>query len=152
LSSKQEKEMDGNHLVIPYTLSDCNIKIDTHILVDCGCTGLSIMNEAFIHQHNIPCYQQKNPKTVEVIDGCPISLGDITEYIEIQCTIRDYHKTVTAYLTSLGYYLLILGIPSLKRDDVTINLAKNDITFSSPGCLPHYAMVTPTPIKGHTPE
>jgi hypothetical protein len=144
--------MDGNHLVIPYTLTDRDIKIDTHALVDCRCTGLSFMNEALACQHNFPRYQLKNPKTVEVIDGHPISSADITEYVEIQYTIGDHHETLTAYLTSLGHYPLILGIPWLKKQDVAINFAKNDIQFSSPNCLPNRTMVTPVPIKGLTPE
>jgi hypothetical protein len=61
--------MDGNHLVVPYTLTDCDTKIDNHALVDCGYTGLSFMNEALTCQHNLPHHQLKNPKTVEVIDG-----------------------------------------------------------------------------------
>jgi hypothetical protein len=152
LSSKQENEIDGHHLVIPYTLSDHDIKIDTHALVDCGCTGLSFMNEAFTCQYNFPPYQLKNQKTVKVIDGYPISSGNITEYIEVQCMIGDHYETLTAHLTSLGYYPLILGIPWLKRHDVTINFAKNNIQFSSPRCLPHHAMVSPIPIKGLIPE
>jgi hypothetical protein len=147
LSNKQENEIDGNHLVIPYTLSNCDIKIDTYILVDCRYTRLSFMNEAFARQYNFPCYQLKNPKTVEVIDGCLICSGDITEYAEIQCTIGDHHETLTAYLTSLGHYPLILGIPWPKKHDVTINFTKNDIQFPSPGYLPHHTMVTPIPIK-----
>jgi hypothetical protein len=152
LSNKQENEMDGNHLVITYTLTDCDIKIDTHALVDCGCTGLSFMNEALARQHNCPHYQLKNPKTVEVIDGRPISSGDIMEYVEIQCTIGDHHEILTAYLTSVRHYPLILGIPWLKKHNITINFAKNDIQFSSPSCLHHRTMVTPIPIKGLTPE
>jgi hypothetical protein len=144
--------MDGHYLVVLYTLSNHDIKIDTHTLVDCGCTGLSFMNEAFTCQHNFPCYQLKNPKTVEVIDHHPISLGNITEYVEVQCMIRDHHEMGTAYLTSLRHYPLVLGIPELKQQDVTINFAKNDIQFSSPRCLPHRAMVTPILIKGLTPE
>jgi hypothetical protein len=152
LSSKQDNEMDGNDPVIPCTLSNRDIKIDTHALVDCGCTRLSFMNEAFACQHNFPHYQLKIPKTVEVIDGRPISSGDITEYVEVQYTIGDHYKTLTAYLTSLGHYHLILGISWLKRHDITIHFAKNDIYFSSPGYLPYCAMVTPVPIKGLIPE
>jgi hypothetical protein len=144
--------MDGNHLVILYTLSDHDIKIDTYALVDCRCTGLSFMNKAFTCQHNFPCSELKNTKTVKVIDGCLISLGDITEYVEVQCMIGDHYETLTAYLTSLGHYPLILGIPWLKRHDITINFANNEIQFSIPRYLPHYAMVTPIPIKGLTPE
>jgi hypothetical protein len=106
--------MDGNHVIVPYTLSDHDIKIDTHALVDCGCTGLSFMYEAFTCQHNFPSYQLKNRKTVQVIDGPPISSGDITEYVEVQCTIGDHYETFTAYLTSLGHYPVVLGIPWLK--------------------------------------
>jgi hypothetical protein len=124
--------MDGNHLVILYTLSDHDIRIDTHALVDCGCTGLSFMIEAFICQHNIPCYQLKIPKTQEVIDGYAISSSNITEYVAVQCIIGDYHETLMAYITSLGYYPLILGIPYLKRHDFNIIFTKNDIQFSSP--------------------
>jgi hypothetical protein len=144
--------MDRNHLVIPYTLTNYDIKIDTYILVDCRCTGLSFMNEALAYQHNFPHYQLKNPKTVEVIDGYPISLGDITEYVEVQCTIGDHYETLTTYLTSLRHYPLILGIPWLKKHDVAINFTKNDIQFSLPGYLPHHTMVTPVPIKELTPE
>jgi hypothetical protein len=144
--------MDGNHLVVPYTLTDYDTKIDTYALVDCGCTGLSFMNKALTHQHNFPCHQLKNPKTVEVIDGPPISSGDIMEYVEIQCTIGDHHETLTTYLTSLGHYPLILGIPWLKKHDVTINFTKNDIQFFSPSCLPHRTMVTHVPINELTPE
>jgi hypothetical protein len=111
--------MDGNHLVVPCTLSDHDIKTETHAVVDCGCTGLSFMNVAFARQHNFPHYPLKNPKTVEVIDGRPISSGDIMEYVEVQCTIGDHHETLTAYLTSLGHYPLVLGIPWLKNHDVS---------------------------------
>jgi hypothetical protein len=85
------------------------------------------MNKAFAYQYNFPHYQLKNPKTVEVINSHPISLGDITEYIEVQYTIGDYYKNLTTYLTSLGYYPLILGIPWLKRYNITINFTKNNI-------------------------
>jgi hypothetical protein len=139
LSKKQENKIDRNYLVIPCTLPDHNIKIDTHGLVDCAYTGLSFINEAFIHQYNFPHYQLKNPKILQVIDGYPISSRDITKYIEVQSTIGNHHKTLTAYLSSLGYYPLILGIYWLKRHDVNIYFTKNDIQFSLPECLPHHA-------------
>jgi hypothetical protein len=69
LSNKQESELDGNHLIVPCTLSDHDLRIDTHSLINCGCTGYSFMNDEFARQYNFPHYQLKNPKTVEVIDG-----------------------------------------------------------------------------------
>jgi hypothetical protein len=69
LSNKQESELDGNHLIVPCILSDYDLRIDTHALIDCGCTGYSFMNDAFAHQYNFPYYQLKPPKTINVIDG-----------------------------------------------------------------------------------
>jgi hypothetical protein len=69
LSNKQESELDGNHLMVPCTWSDHDLRIDTHALIDCGCTRYSFMNDKFARQHNFPHYQLKTPKTVEVING-----------------------------------------------------------------------------------
>jgi hypothetical protein len=69
LSNKEESELDGNHLIILCTLSDHDIKIDTHALVNCCCTGFSFMNDEFTHRHNFPHYQSKTQITVEIIDG-----------------------------------------------------------------------------------
>jgi hypothetical protein len=68
LSNKQESELDGNHLIIPYILSDYNLRINAHTLIDCGYTRLSFINNEFTHQYNFAHYQLKTPKTIKVID------------------------------------------------------------------------------------
>jgi hypothetical protein len=108
------------------------------------------MNDELACQHNFPRYQLKNPKTIEVIDGRPISSSDITEYIHIDCTIGNHHEKLVAYVASISYYPLVLGIPWLKKHDVSINFPKMDIQFPSPNCLAHRSKITPTPIKGIT--
>jgi hypothetical protein len=137
LSNKQESELDGNHLIVPCILSDHDLRIDTHALIDCGYTGYSFMNDEFTRQYNFPHYQLKTPKTVEVIDRQPISYGDITTYVHIDCTISDYHEKLIAYVASIGYYPLVCGIPWLKKHDVSINFPKMDIQFPLPNCLAH---------------
>jgi hypothetical protein len=64
------------------------------------------MNDEFTRQHNFPRYQLKTAKTVEVIDGQPISSGDITEYIHIDCTISDHYEKLITYVASIGHYPL----------------------------------------------
>jgi hypothetical protein len=53
LSNKQESELDGNHLIVLCTLSNYDLRIDTHALIDCGCTGYSFMNDEFTCQYNL---------------------------------------------------------------------------------------------------
>jgi hypothetical protein len=108
------------------------------------------MNDEFARQHNFHHYQLKTAKTIEVNDGRPISSGDITKYIHIDCTIGNHHEKLTAYVASIGHYPLVLGIPWLKKHDVNINFPKMDIQFPSPNCLTHRSKVTPIPIKGIT--
>jgi hypothetical protein len=147
LSNKQESELDGNHLIVPYILSDHDLRIDTHALIDCVCTGYCFMNDEFACQHNFPYYQLKTPKTIEVIDGWPISSADITTYVYLDCTISDHHEKLITYVVSIGHYPLILGIPWLKKHDISINFPKMDIQFPLPNCLAHWSKITPTPIK-----
>jgi hypothetical protein len=137
LSNKQESKLDGNYLIVLYILSDHDLRIDTHALIDCGCTGYSFMNDEFTHQYNFSHYQFKNPKTIEVIDGRPISSSDITEYVYINCTISDHYKQLIAYMASIGHYPLVLRILWLKKHNMSINFPKMDIQFPSPNRLTH---------------
>jgi hypothetical protein len=105
------------------------------------------MNHEFTCQYNFPHYQLKTPKTIEVIDGQPISSSDMTNYVHIDCTIGDHHEKLIAYMASIGHYPLILRIPWLKKHDVNINFPKMHIQFPSPNCLTHRSKITPIPIK-----
>jgi hypothetical protein len=51
-------------------------------------------------------------------------------------------------MASIGHYPLILGIPWLKKHNVSINFPKMDIQFPSPNYLAHQSKITLIPIKG----
>jgi hypothetical protein len=110
------------------------------------------MNDEFAHQHNVPCYQLKNSKIIEVIDGQPIASCDIMEFIYIDYTIGNYYQQLITYIVFIGHYPLILGIPWLKTHNININFAKMDIRFLSLNCLPHHTTITLAPIEGITIE
>jgi hypothetical protein len=114
LSHKQESELDGNYLIVLCILSNHDLRIDTHALIDCGCTGYSFMNDKFTCLHNFPHHQLKTPNTIEVIEGQPISSSNITEYIHIDYTISDHYEKCITYVASIGYYPHVLGILWLK--------------------------------------
>ena len=71
LSSKaiEEGSMDGEHLIVTCTLSNCEKKIRTHALIDTGATGFSFIDENFASHHHLPLLPLKNPRKLEVIDG-----------------------------------------------------------------------------------
>jgi predicted aspartyl protease len=74
--------MDGNHLIVMYTLSLDAKEIPTHTLIDCGATGYAFINQDCANHHHLPLCMLKTPCTLEVIDGGKISSGDIAHIAE----------------------------------------------------------------------
>jgi hypothetical protein len=57
--------------------------------------------------------------------------------VEAQLSIHEYWERLSMFVTKLGYYPIILGIPWLKQHDVVIHFASNLVTFRSQYCLAH---------------
>jgi hypothetical protein len=43
--------MESKHLVVKYLLNNRNRSIDTHVLIDCGATGIACVDKDFVHHH-----------------------------------------------------------------------------------------------------
>ena len=106
-----ENKLDGHHLIVKCKLVDSHRKLDSHALVDCGASGFSFVDRDFVRQRNLPLSLLKNPQCLEVIDGRPIDLGDITHIVKIGLNINGHFENLSAYVTKLGHYPLVLGIP-----------------------------------------
>jgi hypothetical protein len=79
----------------------------------------------------------RTPRTLEVIDGRQISSGAITHVVRFALAIGEHVEELTAFVTKLGHYALVLGIPWLKKHDVTVRFASNTVIFDSPQCCGH---------------
>jgi len=107
----QEEDL---HMVVSCSLSFNINVVATHALLDCGATGFAFMDETFTQTHQLPCFRLKQPRILEVIDGRPISSGNITEVAQAVLNIQGHREKVLFYLTSLGHYPIVLGIPWLR--------------------------------------
>jgi predicted aspartyl protease len=88
----EERGMHGKHLLVTCTLSLNNYKIPTHTLIDCGATGYAFIDKDFTELHQLPLYNLKTLRALEVIDGWKISLGDITHLAKAQLHIQEHRK------------------------------------------------------------
>jgi hypothetical protein len=129
--------MDGKYLVITCFLSHSDQEIQTYTLIDCGATSYAFVDEDFACHHQVPLCPLKNPCTLEVIDSRQISSSDIIHIAEVQLSIQEHHERLPMFVTKLGHYPIVLGIPWLKQHDVTIRFASNLVTFGSQYCLAH---------------
>jgi predicted aspartyl protease len=133
----EEGSMDGNHLVVTCTLSLNHKEISTYALIDCGATGYAFIDQDFANHHQLSRRPLKTPRALEVIDGRKISSGDITHMVEAQLSIHEHRERLPMFVTKLGHYPIVLGIPWLKQHDVAIRFASNLVTFGSQYCLAH---------------
>ena len=83
----------------------------SYALVDCGATGYAFVDEKFAHDHKLPLYKLKTPRSLEVIDSRPIELGLITHLTRLQISIDGYQKDILMFVTKLGHYPVVLGLP-----------------------------------------
>ena len=150
--SIKEEELDGNHLILSADLL-CNDKIiSVPTLIDTGATGFAFIDEDFTRCHNLTTYRLKTPRNLEVIDGRPIKSGTITHLAYLVMEINGHREKSPFFITKLGHYPLVLGIPWMQYHDVAIRFSSNTVTFDSPRCKKE-CLPSPTPstIKGTPP-
>ena len=129
--------MEGKHLVITCTLTVNDQEIPTHALIDCGATGIAFMDQDFARHHQIPLQELKEQRQVEVIDGRPIESGGITLIAKVGMRIQDHEEQLPMFVTKLGYYLIVLGIPWLQLHEVPVRFASNTVTLEFQYCTTH---------------
>lgn len=122
-------------MMVTCTLEDNEKFVKTYAMIDCGATGYAFIDEDFARRHNFPLFALKNPRTLNVIDGRPVASGAITHITKLPLQIREHHEMVPLFVTKLGRYPIVLGIPWLRRHDVTLRFANNQVIFDSAFCL-----------------
>ena len=130
-----EKEMEGKHLVVHCILTVDNKSLQSYALVDSGATGFGFIDKTFVSHQCLSMKPLARPRLLEVVDGCPISSGTITHYVEVLMGIGGHQECAKLFVTILGHYPIVLGIPSLQRHRVHTDWYAQRITFSSPLCL-----------------
>jgi hypothetical protein len=130
----EERLLEEGHLVLECSL---NKTVSTHALIDCGATGLAFIDEDFAHQNCLELIPLREPRSLEVIDGRPISSGAITHAARFSCSIGDHGDELVAFVTKMDHYSLVLGIPWMRKHDVNIRFASDTVIFDSPSCLGH---------------
>src|SRR5690606_32142194 len=116
-----------------------------------GATGFAFVDEEFVRQHNLPKFSLRVPRALEVIDGRPIASGDITHLVKVPMTIGGHTEHLLAFVTRLGHYPLVLGIPWLKQHDVTLGFQDNTVKFQSDHCQRHCMLMPSTVVQGTCP-
>ena len=146
----EDEHLEGEHLVVACQLShDSFNAIPCFTLLDDGATGFAFMDEAFAHRYQFPLIPLKKPCDLEVIDGRLVVSGQITHIVRAKLQIRNHVEEAFFFITKLGHYPLVIGIPWWRHHDISIRYSKNKVTFVLDLCCrKHNAHGRPTCIEG----
>jgi len=123
--------------VVLCKLSFGNKTIATHALIDCGATGIAFIDEDFARHHQLPLTPLQYPRSLEVIDGRPISSGDITHHANTHLSILEHPEMLLMFVTNPGYCPVVLSIPWLELHNVAIRFSYHTLTFGWKYCALH---------------
>lgn len=122
-------------------------------MIDTGASGFAFIDETFARHHQLPIFPLKTPRILEVIDGRPISSGQITSICQVPLQIGSHQEQIPLFVTKLGQYPLVLGIPWLQHHDATLKFKDNTVAFESDFCKKNCNTTnTITKIPGMKPQ
>ena len=135
----EERELEVDHLVVACQLArDSSSIVSSHTLIDNGATSFTFIEEDFACHHQFPLIPLKKPRTLEVINGRPIVSGIITHLVRTKLQIRHHVEDAFFFVTRLGHYPLVLGIPWLQHHDVNIRFIHHKLTFNAERYCTHH--------------
>ena len=108
-------------------------------MVDSGATS-NFINTSFVKSMSIPTQLRSVRQPLFLIDGTPISSGDITHTtVPLQMNVNYNHsESILFDIVSLGSVPVILGLPWLRKHNPSIIWSPEEtLKFNSPFCLQH---------------
>lgn len=125
-------------MTISLSLENNGKIVRTYAMVDSGATGSAFMDEEFARSHGLSRTPLEYQYESEIFDGRTAQLGAVTDLIVGDMIVDQHTETQVPYfLTKLGHYPVVLGIPWLRKHDVTTRWQHNSLSFLSSYCQEH---------------
>src|SRR5690349_4380700 len=104
--------------------------------IDSGANGLAFIDSSLAQKHGMDIQKFKQPRNLCVIDGQK-ARQPLTHYTTSTLTINGHQETITLFVTKLGRYPIVLGLPWLKKHLPLIDWARDSLMFVSKHCRGH---------------
>ena len=110
---------------------------------------IAFIDKDFARHHQSPLGPLQHPRSLQVIDGRPISSGEITDIANTHLAILKHQETLPMFVAKLGHYPVVLGIRWLELHNVVIRFSSRTLTFGSEYCTSHCNRA-PTMVHTHS--
>jgi hypothetical protein len=133
----KESSMESKHFIVKYSLRIEDKIIDNYTLIDCGATGIAFIDKDYVRHYHLEEKELRESRDLEVIDRRPIKSGTITTMAKLNLGIRGHQEQLPVFVTKLGHYPIVLGLPWLQLHDITVNFRNCSIGFECSYCPQH---------------
>jgi hypothetical protein len=114
---------------IPLVVKMDSNSIKVHALLDSR-TYTCFMDKGFVNRHKLPLVTKKHPILVEVIDGRPLVLGDVThETTLLDIVIEGHHSIIAFNIIKPLSNPVVLGLSWFDKYNPAINWKTCRLTF-----------------------
>lgn len=124
-------------LEIPCIISQGDVRIGTHFLLDTGAAGIGFVNKTFAQQHALKLKELARHIDLYAFDGKRISTGRITHTARVRLEQDGHTESIELFVTTLGRQHIILGLPWMKRHKVVIKWDRKSLRYTSGRCTHH---------------
>jgi hypothetical protein len=129
-----ESLIESKHLFIKCSTKIGDRVINTHALIDSRATGIAFVDKDFVRHHQLEEKEFQESRELEVIDGRPIKSGTIITMAKLNIGIQLHQEQLPVFVTHLGYYPIVLGVPWLQLCNMTVKLQSRRIGFKCSNC------------------
>lgn len=105
-----ESTIERKNWVVKYLWKIKDNAIKCYTLIDCRATEIVLIDKELIYHHQIKKKILSELQELEVIDERLIEFGIITTMAKQNLTICGYQEQLTAFITKLRYYSIVLEL------------------------------------------
>ena len=133
-----DDSLEEDHFVTPCTLATRGTQIHTRSLIDCGSTAYAFLDHTFAQKNKIDMFPLREARELTVVDGRPISSGPVTHLAIASLRLGSHQEAnVPFFVTSLGKYPVVLGLPWMRRHEIQFDWSNDLLRFTSKLCTNH---------------
>ena len=107
--------------------------VKTSCLTDTGASGNGFIDEKFAKRNGLTLVKMKEKCTVRLADD--EVAATIAHMAQVTFKIGDHHDEIWCFVTKLGKFSLILGMPWLELHDPQLSFKDRSMTFNSDYCM-----------------
>jgi hypothetical protein len=123
-----EPDMDGDPFVVPALVNDESF---ANTMIDSGCLSYGLCDYKFARKHKLERVRIR-PRLVSGVDGSATDTVD--EVVAVQLDLDGHREErVFMYLTRIGEYDMILGLPWISAQGAMIDARKSELLLQSTG-------------------